>query len=287
MIKMRVGLVIDRIRLDEKLIIEVARRFHVDVEIVDTSPIFFDITEFSRKRFNDIDVFLQRCVSTLRGLYITKILEEYGFNVVTNFESSLRCIDKIQCSIALAKNGIPTPKTLISFTEEAGLKALEDLGYPAIVKPVLGSWARLVAKINDKDAAKSIFEDRRMMGAWYSIYYLQRYVNKPNRDIRSTVIGDKVVAAIYRVNENGDWRTNTARGGRAVTCEITPRIEELSLKAASAMGEGIFGVDLMEENNDYLVHEVNHSPEFKNIQRITSVDVAKEIIKYLKGVVRR
>ena len=287
MIKMRIGLVIDRIRLDEKLIIEAARRSHVDVEIVDTSSIFFDITDFNTKRFNDIDVFFQRCVSTLRGLYITKILEEYGFNVVNNFESSLRCIDKIQCSMALTNNDIPTPKTLISFTEEGGLKALEDLGYPAIIKPVLGSWARLVGKINDKDAAKSVFEDRRTMGAWYSIYYLQRYVNKPERDIRSTVVGNKVVAAIYRVNESGDWRTNTARGAKAINCEIKPRIEELSLKAASAMGRGIFGVDLMEDGNDLLVHEVNHSPEFKNVQRITGVNVAERIIKYLEEVVRK
>ncbi len=284
---MRLGLVIDRIRLDEKLIMEAGRRLHVDVEIVDTSQIFLDITEFSTKRFNDTDVFLQRCVSTLRGLYITKILEEYGYNVVTNFESSLRCIDKIRCSIALAKCDIATPKTLISFTEEGGLKALEDLGYPAIVKPVLGSWARLVAKINDEDAAKSVFEDRRMMGAWYSIYYLQKYVNKPKRDIRSTVVGDKVPAAIYRVNESGDWRTNTARGAKAVRCEITPRIRELSLAAASAMGEGIFGVDLMEEKDDYLVHEVNHSPEFKNVQRVTGVDVAEGIVRYLKKVARK
>jgi len=279
--------VIDRIRLDEKLLIAAARRFHVDVEIVDTSSIFLDITRFSKKNFNAIDVFLQRCVSTLRGLYITKILEEYGFNVVNNFEPSLRCIDKIQCSIALAKNGIPTPKTIISFTEEASLKALRDLGYPAIVKPVLGSWARLVAKINDEDAAKSVLEDRKIIGAWYSIYYLQKYINKPNRDIRSTVIGDKVVAAIYRVNESGDWRTNTARGAKATNCKITPRIEELSLKAASAMGRGVFGVDLMEEGNDFLVHEVNHSPEFKNVQRVTGVNIAGEIIKYLKEVARR
>ena len=287
MVEMKIGIVIDRIREDEKLIIDAAKKKNIAIEIVDSSLISFNITDFNKSQFKDIDVFLPRCVSTLRGLYITKILEEFGFLVVNDFNTSLKCIDKIQCSIALAKNNVPTPPTIVSFTEEAGLKALEELGYPTILKPILGSWARLVAKMNDKDAAKSIFEDRQMMGAWYSIFYLQRYINKPDRDIRSNVIGDEVVAIIYRVNETGDWRTNTARGAKAIKCEITPELKELSLKATSAIGKGMFGVDIMEENEKHLVHEINHSFEFKNVQRATGVDVAGKIVDYLKEVVKR
>lgn len=284
---MKIGMIVDRLRKDEKLIVDAARRMNVKLDIVDSSSLSLDITNFHSRQFGDVDIFLQRCVSTLRGLYITKILEEYGLKVVNDFNSSFRCMDKIQCSIALAKNNVPTPKTFVSFTENASLEALKNLGYPSIIKPVLGSWARLVAKVNDEDAAKSVIEDRQMMGAWYSIFYLQKYVNKPNRDIRSTVIADEVVAIIYRVNESGDWRTNTARGAKAVKCEITPELEHLSLKAASAIGEGMFGVDIMEDNKDYLVHEINHSFEFKNVQRVTGVDVAGKIVEYLREVVKK
>lgn len=283
---MRIGLVIDRIRLDEKLIIKAAEKLGVEVEIMDVSKVFFNITSLDIKPFNDVDIFLQRCVSTLKGLYITKILEEYGFDVVNSYNTSSNCIDKVKSSILFAKNNIPTPETILAFAEEGGLEALKHIGFPAILKPIMGSWARLVAKINDFDAAKSIFEDRKEMGVWYSIFYLQRYINKPGRDIRSMVIGDKVVAAIYRVNQN-DWRTNTARGGTAVSCKVTPSLEELSLKAAEAVGGGILGVDLMEDGDHLVVHEANHSPEFKNIQRVTGKDIALEIVRYLCDVVRR
>jgi [lysine-biosynthesis-protein LysW]--L-2-aminoadipate ligase len=283
---MRIGLLVDKIRQDEKFIIQAAKERNVDVEILDTSKMFFNITDFRTDEFNDIDVFLQRCVSTLRGLYVTKILEEFGFRVVNDFSSSQNCLDKIRCSIRLAKHNVPTVKTMIAFTEEGAVPALHEMEYPAIIKPVLGSWARLVAKVNDEDAARSVIEDRISMGPWHKILYLQKYVNKPGRDIRSTVIGDKVVAIIYRVNPH-DWRTNTARGAKAERCEITPELEELSLKAANAMGEGMFGVDIMEDNGRYIVHEVNHSFEFKNVQRVTGVDVAGEIVDYLKQVVKR
>ncbi len=282
----KIGLLVDKIRLDEKLILQAAEKQNVDIEIIDTSNLMLNITDLQSNVYPDVDVFLQRCVSTLRGLYITQILEAKGCTVINDFNSSQLCLDKVRCSIKLTQNKIPTPKTYVCFTEKAGLEALKKIGYPAILKPIMGSWARLVAKINDEEAAKSIFEDRNMMGVWYSIFYLQEFINKPGKDIRSTVIGDKVVAAIYRINTS-DWRTNTARGAKAVKCKINPRLEELSLKAAEAMGGGMYGVDLMETNGDYVVHEVNHSFEFKNVQRVTGVDVASEIIKYLVDVMKK
>ncbi len=276
---MILGLLTDRIRLDEKLIMKAAEKMDVKVEIIDITNTFFDITNFENP-FDQIDIFLQRSISTLKGLYVTKILETYGYQVVNSFYTSYNCIDKINSSILFAKHNVPTPRTYVAFSEEGGLKAVEKLGFPFILKPIMGSWARLVAKINDLDAAKSIFEDRRELGVWYSILYLQEYVEKPGRDIRSMVVGDHVVAAIYRVNHN-DWRTNTARGGHATNCEVTEDLEEISLKAAEAVGGGILGVDLMEKDNMLVVHEANHSPEFKNIQRVTGKDIGLEIVKYL------
>jgi [lysine-biosynthesis-protein LysW]--L-2-aminoadipate ligase len=283
---MKIGMIVDLIRLDEKLILNEAKKLNAKIELINSSDLVLNITDLNNHVFKDIDIFLQRCMSTLRGLYITKILEEYGFNVINQFKTASNCIDKVLCSLLLAKNQIPTPETMVTFTEDAGLKALELLGYPAIIKPTMGSWARLVAKVNDEDAAKSIFEDRKEMGSWYKILYIQKFVQKPKRDIRSAVVGNETVAAIYRVNDS-DWRTNTARGGRAVKCELSPRLEELSLKAAEAIGGGVLGIDLMENNGDFVVHEINHSPEFKNVQRVTGVNIANKIVNYLVEQARR
>ena len=282
---MKLGIIVDRIRVDEKLVIKAADKLGVSLKIIDSLSLLLNLNNMEHD-FTGIDVFLQRCISTLRGIYITKILEEYGINVVNDFQTSINCFDKIRCTLSLVKNDIPTPETTVVFSEKAGLETLKKLGYPAVIKPILGSWARLLAKINDEDAAKSVLEDRWEMGVWNRIFYIQKFINKPNRDIRTMVVGDKVIAAIYRVNEK-DWRTNTARGGRAIKCKITSELEDLSIRAAEAVGGGILGVDIMESGDGFVVHEVNHSPEFKNVQRVTGVDVAKEIVEYLTEVGRR
>ena len=276
---MMIGIVVDRIRMDEKLIIKAAEKLGVDLKVIDSSDLLLYLNNLDYD-FSGVDIFLQRCIGTLRGIYITKIMEEYNLSVINDFRTSINCFDKVRCTLSLVKNNIPTPETIVVFSEKAGLEALEKLGYPAIIKPILGSWARLVAKVNDKDAAKSVLEDRWEMGVWNRIFYIQKFINKPNRDVRAMVVGDRVAAAIYRVNES-DWRTNTARGGKPIKCKITSELEDLSIRAAEAVGGGILGVDLMEDDDGLVVHEVNHSPEFKNIQRVTGVDIAKEIVDYL------
>ena len=276
---MKIGIIVDHIRLDEKLVMKAAEAMGVEIKVIDSSNLLLYLNNLNDE-LGEIDVFLQRCISTLKGLYITKIMEEYDLNVINDFQTSINCFDKVRCTLSLVKNNIPTPDTVVAFSEKAGLEALEKIGYPAIIKPILGSWARLVAKVNDEDAAKSVLEDRWEMGIWNRIFYIQKFINKPNRDIRAMVVGDRVVAAIYRVNES-DWRTNTARGGKPIKCKVTNELEDLSIRAAEAVGGGVLGVDLMEDNNGFVVHEVNHSPEFKNVQRITGVDIAKEIVEYL------
>ncbi len=287
---MKIGLIFDYLRLDEKLLLRAAKENNVKVCTINARNIVLNISKFDKlKDVEECDVYLVRCVGTLTGLYVTRIFEEQGLFVINSYNTSLNCIDKINCTLLLAKNNIPVPKTFVAFDEDSSIKAFERMGFPSILKPVIGSWSRLVAKINDIDAARSIVEDRKYMGSWYKIFYIQEFVNKPDRDIRVTVIGDNALCAVYRINEN-HWCTNTARGGRVEICEMDEKLRELSLKAAEAVGGGILGVDAMEVKNKdygYVIHEINHSPEFKNIQRVTKIDVAGEIIKYLREVIKK
>jgi len=226
-------------------------------------------------------------VSYFRNLHSTSALESPGHRVVNRLSAALTCGNKLFATLALVSSKVPTPRTRLAFTEESALKSLNALGYPAVIKPVVGSWGRLSALLKDQDAAKAVIEDREEMFPLYQVYYLQELVKRPPRDIRSFVIGGKTVAAIYRSSEPGEWRTNTARGGRADPCPLTPELDELSLAAARATGGEIVGVDLMESERGLLVHEVNATTEFKNTVPATGVDIAGLIVDYLVSVQKR
>jgi [lysine-biosynthesis-protein LysW]---L-2-aminoadipate ligase len=233
------------------------------------------------------DVFLQRCISYFRAIHLAATLETNGKTVVNSYAAMSVCGNKLLASLRLAHSGIPTPHTMLAFTEEAALSALDKLGYPAIIKPVVGSWGRLVAQINDPSTARSLIEAREYMHPLQQVYYLQEKIKRPNRDIRCYVIGDEAVAAIFRIAPVEDWRTNTALGGQAEVCKITPELAEISIKAANAVGGGAFGVDLMETENGLVVHEVNHTTEFKNTVRVTGVDVPGKILDFTLSQAKR
>jgi len=269
----------DQLRPDERLIIDAAKRDHIDLALYDTDQLAWDVTS-QEDGIELADAFLQRCISFFRSIHVTAALEARGKPVVNSFNASSICGNKLIASMALSRAKIPTPRTFVAFTREASMKALEQLGYPAVLKPVVGSWGRLVAQLKDPESATAILEPREYMHPIQQVYYLQEKINRPERDIRCYVIGDQAVAAIYRNAPPGDWRTNTARGGIAENLPLTPELEEISIRAAEAVGSGAFGVDLMETDSGFVVHEVNHTTEFKNTVRVTKVDIPRLLLQY-------
>jgi [lysine-biosynthesis-protein LysW]--L-2-aminoadipate ligase len=204
--------------------------------------------------------------------------------VVSSHQAIATCGDKLLTSAALQMAGVPTPRTVTAFTPEAALAAIEETGYPAVLKPPHGSWGRLLSKVNDREAAEAVLEHKTTLGNFvHSVFYIQEYVDKPGRDIRTFVVGDETVAAIWR--RSSHWITNTARGGEATKCPITPEIDHLSRAAARAVGGGILAIDLLETpDGRLLVNEVNHTPEFRNSIGTTGVDLAGRIIEYVVEV---
>jgi [lysine-biosynthesis-protein LysW]--L-2-aminoadipate ligase len=188
--------------------------------------------------------------------------------------------------MALLREAVPTPRTRIAFTQESALQACEELGYPVVLKPVVGSWGRLLSKVNDRDAVEALLEHKDVLGTYiHSIFYIQEYVPKPERDIRSFVVGDECICAIYRSSRH--WITNTAQGGTATRCPVTPEIADVSLRAARAVGGGVVAVDILESPEGLLVNEVNYTMEFRNSIETTGVNIPARIVDFVLAVPRR
>ena len=276
------GLFYTVIRPEEKWILEAAAQRGIPVERLHDEEVTFPLVRNGFKA----DIVLNRSVSHSRSLYALRFFEHYGVPTVNPYEVVNVCGDKVLASLRLAEAGIPTPRTVVALTPEAALKALDEVGYPAVLKPPVGSWGRLMAKVDDREEAEQIIEHKTALGSPnHSIFYVQEYIEKPERDLRVFVVGDEVVAAMYRYSS--DWRTNAARGGSAEALEPTPELSELALKAAAAVGGGVLAVDLMESPGGLVVHEVNPTPEFKALTGATGIDVAEKIVDYVAEVARR
>jgi [lysine-biosynthesis-protein LysW]--L-2-aminoadipate ligase len=270
-------LLYDKIRWEEKAIYESARKRGIEITNVDCKDLILELDgpSYSNK------IIIQRCVSYFKSLHSTAALEGLGASVINPLNTSIVCGNKLFTHMKLKNAGIKTPKVITTFSYEAALSALDIFGYPTIIKPTIGSWGRLIALLKDKDAAKAVIEDRQHMFPLYQIYYFEEFVDRPPRDIRAIVIGETVVAAIYRYSENSEWKTNMALGGRAESCPITKELEDICIKSTQAVGGKIVGVDLMESSREgLLVHEVNNTTEFKNTVRVTGVPIQDMIVDY-------
>jgi len=281
---MKVGFLHSLIRKDEKLLIEeFNKREDVELIMMDDRKLKFDL----KNNHFDIDVVIERSINHSRALHAIRIFESAGVKCVNTFEVATICGDKLLTSSALQDNNIPQPDIKVAFTETSALEAIEEMGYPVVLKPAVGSWGRLLSKINDRDAAESILEHKTVLGTYHhSIFYIQKYVDKKEgRDIRSFVVGDTCIAAIYRGSEH--WITNTAKGAIASKCEVTKEIADMSVAAAKAVGGGVVAIDLFEtKENELMVNEVNYTMEFKNSIATTGVNIPELVVDYVLQVGR-
>lgn len=274
---LQIGFLYTRMRVEEKYLLEeLSRRHEVEVVQINDGDQYFDIQRLPVA----VDVLFERSVSYSRGMYISRMFAAHGVPVVNSPEVAERCGDKYVTSQLMVNAGIPTPRVLMAFTEEAALAACDELGYPCVLKPVVGSWGRLLAKATDRSTAEALIEHKATLGGVnHQIFYIQEYVEKPGRDIRAFVIGEEPIGAIYRTSEN--WITNTARGGVATNCPVTPEIGELCRRSAHALGGGLLAIDLFETQDGLTVNEVNHTMEFRNSITTTGVNIPALMVDYV------
>jgi [lysine-biosynthesis-protein LysW]--L-2-aminoadipate ligase len=280
---LRIGILCSRVRVEEKLLFTELDRRGQDYVRIDDDQVVFDLNE-GRYPY---DIVLERSIHHSRALYALKALNDAGVPTVNTAEVADICGDKFKTTQALIKAGVPTPRTRMAFTPEAALHAIEELGYPVVLKPAIGSWGRLIAKVNDREAAEALLEHKEILGSYHhSIFYIQEYIPKPDgRDIRAFVVADDCICAIYRTSKH--WITNTARGGAASNCPVTPALADICIGAAQAVGGGVVAIDVLEDaEGRLLVNEVNYTMEFRNSIDATGVNIPALVIDYVVGAGR-
>lgn len=275
-----------RIRAEEKLLIREMEGRGLDFDLIDVRKIQLRLDD--RSDWEQYDVVLERCVSHSRALATLQILNGWGIPTVNNAHVAEVCGSKLNTSVALVQNGVPTPEVRIAYTQDAALEAIEEMGYPVVLKPAIGSWGRLLTKVNDRESAEAILEHKETLGNYlHSIFYIQQYVNKAGgRDIRSFVVGDETICAISRTSKH--WITNTARGGQSAAFPVTDVVDQLSRDAAAAVGGGVVAVDLLEDaEGNWSVNEVNYTMEFRNSIKPTGVNIPGKLVDYVLQVGER
>lgn len=271
----RVAMLVSRVRIEEKMLLDAFRRRGGDVEMVDVRELVLD-TDAATPRW---DVVLDRSLQQSHALAALRVLGDRGIATVNTHQVVAHCSDKVVTTSLLAAAGVAVPRTLVAFSVDGALRAIESLGYPAVLKPPVGSWGRLLARINDRDAAEALLDHKATLGSVaHSVFYIQEHVDKPGRDIRAFVVGDEVICAVDR--HSSHWVTNTARGATTANRTVTPAVRDVCLAAARAVGGGVLAVDLLEDGDRLLVSEVNHAMEFRNSVDVTGVDIAAHIVAH-------
>jgi len=272
----------DTVRWEEKALFEAARASGREVRMLDCRKVSLDLDGGA----GGYGTVLQRCVSYYRNVHSTAALEGMGARVVNCLRTGMLAGNKLYTHMLLRRAGVRTPRATVSFSRDAALGAAEGLGYPCVIKPTVGSWGRMVSRLSGAEAAEGILEMREAMHPLYQVHYVEEFVRRPPRDIRAIVVGDEVVAAIYRSSDG--WKTNMALGGRAEPCAVGKEMEDICVRARDAVHGEIVGVDLMEdEERGLLVHEINNTTEFKNTVRVCGVDIPSKIMGHVLGAGRR
>lgn len=264
-----------RLRTEERMLLDAFETTRAEVIPIDIRDCVFN--PMDPGEWSQYDAVIDRSLSLTSSLNAVRILEGFGIRCINPLGAIQTCSDKLATTIALVNAKVPTPRVRIATDSEAGLAAVEEIGYPAVIKPTVGSWGRLVARINDRDAAEAILEHRQTLGsAAQNVFYIQEHIDKPGRDIRVFVIGGEPIAAIVRSSPH--WVTNTARGAVAEGLPLNDELRDLSMRAVRSTGVDIAAVDLLEcPCRGLLVNELNHSMEFRNSIETTGVNIAEHV----------
>lgn len=279
---MRIALLYSRVRVEERLLAEALAARNVEHELIDVRRLVFDLHAGAKPaEWERFDAALERCIGHTEAVTAARFFESRAIPCVNTSHVIECCGDKLATSLALARDGVPTPRVKVALDAESALRAVEEMGYPCVLKPATGSWGRLLARVNDRNAAEAIIEHKLTLGSvQHGVVYVQEYVNKPGRDLRVFVVGDEAICGISRTSEH--WITNTARGGTARALDIAPEVAAISVRAARAVGGGVAAIDLLEcPERGLLVNEVNHTMEFRNSIEPTGVDIPGRIVEFV------
>lgn len=287
---MNLGIVLNRVSFEEKQIILACKELGINVEQIKNEELFLQLNSEKDPHIKS-DIILQRSLSAVRAVYSTAILETKGYKVINNYNTISISADKLLTTLLFEKYKIPNPRTFAGFTAHSVLNSVEKyLKYPMVTKPILGSWGRMVAKIESYNQLSSIVESKEVMGDLFQkIHYFQEFIDAPQlnpnnpADIRVFYLGGECIAAMGRFRPEKDFRSNIALGGSAKKLEIDSEMVSISKKVAEALQAEMLGVDLMITEKGYVCIEANAVPGFEGIANATGINIGKQIAEYIKN----
>lgn len=217
----------------------------------------------------------------LRRVSALKIMEKRGVITINPVEALLTCRNKLESIYLLGAAGVPVPPTVATEDLYYGYKSAKELG-KIVLKPIQGSRGFGAMMFEDPEQA---FQVMRTLLITRNPLYIQKYVEKPNRDIRVIVVDGRPIGCMYRVSTS--WKTNIAQGAVGMPCKLTPEIEEIAVKATKVLGLVYSGVDIGEGKEGYVVFEVNGSPDWRGFKQATGINPAVYLGEYIMSVVKR
>lgn len=222
------------------------------------------------------------CEQVTKRISMMEHLEFSGTHVINQTYAYRKVKDKYSMSYTLAKAGLPIPKTYVTEMANWAYRASQDFSQ-IVYKPIVGALGFGSMKFDDSDLAFNAFKTLERLG---QPLYIQEYLDKPSRDIRVFVVGDNVLASIYRIATPGKWKTNVAQGSEVKAIKLSDELKEISLKAVKAVGLLYAGIDIIETGNGPVILEVNGSPSWQGLQQATGINVAENLVRFAADIVK-
>ena len=239
---------------------------------------------FRNKALSTYDAVIPRIGAsiTLYGTAVVRQFEQMGVYCVNSSQAISVSRDKLRSIQILSRHRIGIPKTAFVHRLDDVVPTIERMGGPPVVIKLLeGTQGVGVILADTTNVAKSIIEV--LQGAANQNVLIQEFVKESRgRDVRAFVVGNRVVAAMRRVAQGDEFRSNVHRGGRAETIELDPEYERTALHAAQIMGLRVAGVDMLEGKDGPSIMEVNSSPGLEGIETATGLDIAGAIVELIE-----
>ncbi len=270
-------------------LVEAGEKRGHEMRVIDHTKCYVSIEQskpeihYNSEKLVDIDAVIPRIGAsvTFYGCAIVRQFEMMGIISAVESQAIVRSRDKLRSMQLLAREGVGMPIT--GFARQP--KDKDDLikmvgGTPLVIKLLEGTQGIGVVLAETKKAAESVLD--AFYGLKVNILVQEFIKESKGTDIRAFVIDGKVVGAMKRTGQEGDFRSNLHRGGTAEPVKLSRAEKSTAVKAAKSLGLGIAGVDMLQSNRGPLVMEVNSSPGLQGIETSTGIDIADKIIAYLE-----
>jgi ribosomal protein S6--L-glutamate ligase len=209
-------------------------------------------------------------------------LESSGTHVINPTLAIRKVSNKYSTTYTLANANLHLPKTYVTEMANWAYNASQKM-QKIVYKPIVGALGHGSMKFDDPDMAFNAFAKLERLG---NPLYIQEYLEKPNRDIRVFVLGDEVLASIYRISSVEKWKTNISQGSKARAVNSSEEIEEISLKAVKAAELIYAGIDIVETDKGPFILEINYSPSWQGLQKATGIKVAECLARFAADLVK-